>query len=304
MKTRTFPRALALAFGATLALTAAASAEPVAHEHLGLELGANLELAPGKGLAADGTILVVHGTLAHHDTEIMRALQRDLAARGLSSLAITLSLGLDKRRGAYDCALEHDHRHSDAPEEIAAWIDWLRAKGAGRVWLAGHSRGGAQVALYAANAPHAAVAGTLLLAPTTGDADATQADYHQATGRDLGLLLAAAQKQIDAGDGDGFIEVPLFLYCPQARVTAEAFLDYYEADPKRRLAALLPEIALPTLVVVAGADEVVPALPAMLAATRLPATMATATVEGADHFFRDLHGDDLADRIAVFVRGK
>ncbi|MGI9383086.1 MAG: hypothetical protein ACR2PO_08015, partial [Methyloligellaceae bacterium] len=119
-------------------------AEEVSIEHKGLALLGSLEVADGASLAQDGAVLLVHGTLAHHRMEIMATLQALLKERGLNSLAITLSLGLDRRQGMYDCGLTHRHRHSGAQAEIAAWVAWLQARGAGAITLLGHSRGGNQ----------------------------------------------------------------------------------------------------------------------------------------------------------------
>ena len=106
-----------------LAAVAQGRAEPVAHEYLGLEVGGNLELVDGKSLAADGVVLIVHGSAAHHRMEMIASLQGNFRQQGINSLAITLSLGLQKRAGMFECKLEHDHRHADASDEIVAWIE-------------------------------------------------------------------------------------------------------------------------------------------------------------------------------------
>ena len=80
-------------------------------------------------------LLMTHGTLAHNKMEIMATLQTLFAERGLSSLAISLSLGLDDRTGMYDCATPHRHRHADALGEIGAWLRWLKEQGAEPVSL-------------------------------------------------------------------------------------------------------------------------------------------------------------------------
>ena len=279
-----------------------AAAEEVSHEHLGLQLRGNLVVAPGKSLERDGVALVVHGTMAHHGMEIIRDLQANLQQRGISTLAVTLSLGLDNRSGMYDCALEHDHRHQDAVEEIAAWLAWLKEKGAGRVDLIGHSRGGAQVALFAAGAPAEFSGRLVLAAPLLDNAspDQTAARYEAQFGRPLMPLLEAARK-IEESDADEapLLEVPGFLNCRESRVSAAAFLDYY-AGMRQPVAELLEQVKAPTLVVVAGADELVPGVADALEVPGV-ATRKISVVDGADHFFRDLYGEDLADAIATFL---
>lgn len=55
----------------------------------------------------------------------------------------------DRGEDMYDCAKPHRHRLVDALDEIAAWVDWLKQRGASDIVLLGHSRGGNQAAWYA-----------------------------------------------------------------------------------------------------------------------------------------------------------
>ncbi len=236
--------------------------------------------------------------------EIVRDLQANLKQRGINTLAITLSLGLNRRKGMFDCALEHDHRHGDAVEELSSWADWLKGRGAVKVDLIGHSRGGAQAALFAAEEPGRLTGRLALVAPLIEPAPAeAEARYAAQFGARLAPHIEAARHKEDSGEADALIDVPGFLYCRNARVTAAAFLDYYGGG-QRALASLLQDIAAPMLVIAAGADEIVPDVAGSLRRAPLPKTVAIDTIEGADHFFRDLYGEDLADKIAAFLRPK
>jgi pimeloyl-ACP methyl ester carboxylesterase len=53
----------------------------------------------------------------------------------------------------------------------------------------------------------------------------------------------------------------------------------------------------PTLVVVAGKDEIAPDL-----AAKLPSDVRPVTIDGASHFFPDLYGEEAADMIAKFLK--
>lgn len=280
-----------------------ACAEEVFQEHLGLHLRGNFEVAPAKSLEKDGVALILHGTLAHNGMEIIRDLQANLGRRGISTLAVTLSLGLDRRTGMFDCALEHDHRHSDAVEELAAWFDWLREKGATRIDLIGHSRGGAQAALFTVDNPARLSGKLVLVAPllenTPGDVTADR--YAAQFGKPLGPLLETARKSTENGDGSALLEVPGFLNCRDARVTAKTFVDYY-GGTRPSVPGLLQRVKAPTLVVAAGADEIVPDVVDAIKAAALPANVTLREIDGSDHFFRDLYGEDLADEIASFLR--
>ena len=297
--------ALALALGLA-AGSSSARAEAVSQEYLGLEVTGNLEIAPGKSLAADGAALIVHGSAGHHGAEVIAALQQGLKQRGVNSLAITLSLGAQKRTGVFDCKLEHDHRHGDASDEIVSWVEWLQHKGAAKVYLVGHSRGAAQAALVMVERADLGVRGLVLAAPLYQTPVEIAARYEAAFGQPLAPLLDAAHRLIEAGDGDTLMAVPGFLHCKPARATAAAFFDYYSPDPQHDVVKLLGEIGAPSVVVVAGDDQLVPALPAALAeakaARRLGPRVEIVTVPGADHMFRDLFGDDLADKVAELVQ--
>ncbi len=298
-----------LAVAAALVLLAAvapARAEPVAQEYLGLEVGGNLELAPGKSLAADGVVLIVHGSAAHHRMEMIAGLQDNLKQQGINSLAITLSLGLQRRAGMFDCKLEHDHRHADASDEIVAWTEWLQKRGANRVFLLGHSRGAAQATLALVERPDLGIRGLIAAAPLYQTDAEIDARFAAAFGTPLAPLLVKARKLVEAGEGDTLLDVPGFLHCKPARVTAAAFHDYYAPDPQHDVLRLLGEVTIPGLLVVAGDDRITPTLAGAVAQAksdrRLPDNLAVETVDRADHMFRDLYGEELADRVVEFVK--
>ena len=71
------------------------------------------------------------------------------------------------------------------------------------------------------------------------------------------------------------------------------FLDAYQ----EMLPQLAAETGHPTLVVVAGKDEIVPDL-----GRKLPSQVQRVVIEGSGHFFPDLYGEDAADAIAAFLK--
>ncbi|MBD3816939.1 MAG: alpha/beta hydrolase, partial [Halothiobacillus sp.] len=99
----------------------AADKQEIKQTFNGLTLNANLMMADGKSYA-DDMVLLTHGTLTHKDRSTYAQLQKNLAAQGVSSLAINLSLGLNDRHGEYDCAVPHTHKHTDALKEIDFWV--------------------------------------------------------------------------------------------------------------------------------------------------------------------------------------
>ncbi len=265
-----------------------------------LTLMGNLQLADGKTLA-DGVVLMTHGTLAHNRMEIMETFQNLLAERGISSLAITLSLGVDKRKGMYDCANPHRHRHQDAMAEIGQWLTWLTKKGAKKVALLGHSRGGNQTAWFAAEKADPSIKAVILVAPMLWDEKKSAARYQQRYRKPLADMLAEAKRLRDAGKGDELMTGVGFLYCRNASVTPQAFLSYYTPDPRRNTAYLLPKIPVPVLVIAGTEDKVVTGLPEAIKPLADGKRITFSLIEDADHFFRDFAAEDAVDAISEFL---
>jgi len=263
---------------------APAHAEPVQIKPSLLRLNGNLELPPGK-TASDGLVVMVHGTLSWHGQETIAALQKNLKARGLGSLAVTLSLGVDDRQRTRRCDVVHDYALAGAKREVGLWLEWLKGQKAQHVDLLGFSRGGAQVAAFAPEFQN--VRKVVLLAPAFATSVEQAEIYKRSFGHDLAPEIEKAR------------ENPLqkrtvdFLTCKQATVLNATFLDGYAELPPR----LAAKTGHPTLVIVAGKDEVVPDL-----AKRLPSEVKPVVIDGADHFFHNLYGDDAAGLIAKFLK--
>lgn len=277
------------------------AAEEVRLQHAGRGLLANLELPQGKDLSQAPVALLLHGTLAHHEMEIIKTLQAGLQSRGVATLAITLSLGVDGRRGMFDCDREHDHRSVDAVDEIGAWIAWLGGRGATAVALIGHSRGAQQVASYVLSKPQNNISRIVLIAPLSDTPEMAAERYRAAFGAELAPALAAAEKLIDAGKGDTLVEVPGFLHCRSAKVTATAFTDAYDRHKYQIPLGVLDRLAAPVLVVAGSDDRVSPDVVKQVSARPPNPRVTLQVIDGSDHFFRDLFADDLAELVSAFI---
>lgn len=282
---------------------ARADEEEVTLKHGDLTLNGRLVLAEGKSLA-DGVVLLTHGTLAHNGMELIEAHQTALEEREISSLAITLGLGLDARTGMYDCSTPHRHRHEDALDEIGLWLDWLKSGGATEVTLMGHSRGGNQTAWFAAERMDPVVRHVVLIAPATWNGERQSATYRARHGRNLQPILDEASALVAAGKGDSLMSVPALLYCDDARASAESFLSYYRDDPRKHTPALLKKIAVPVLVIAGSLDDVVADLPEAVAPIADGKVIRLVVVDGADHFFLDFFTEDSADAVQAFIAGE
>lgn len=274
-----------------------AQAEEVKLDHQNLTLNGRLELAAGKQLR-DGVVLILHGTFAHNGMEIISGLQDRLKAQGLNTLAINLSLGVDDRHGQYDCSVPSRHKHTDALAELAAWTRWLEARGAQRIDLVGHSRGGNQVAWFAAEQAPKSLGRVVLIAPQTWSAEYQADSYQKRYGKSLPELLA----RVRMADPDALLGAVDFVYCASTRVAAASFIDYYRDEPRFDTPALLPKIAAPVMVAAASEDSVVPGLLEKTRPLAEAGKIKRVVLDGADHFFRDLYADDLAEAIGGFLK--
>lgn len=237
-----------VAMGFVMSPDVHAADEDVSLQHDGLALNGRLVVADGNALT-DGVVLITHGTLAHNGMEIIQAMQAALSERGHNSLAITLSLGLDNRTGMYDCKVPHTHKHTDALDEIGLWLSWLKGQGVENITLMGHSHGGNQTAWFAAERPDPMVKKVALIAPQTWDEQGQAASYERGYGVPLSQRLDQARQLVGAGKGQEIISDIGFIYCPGANASAEAFVSYYEPDPRMHTPNLIPEIKVPVLVV-------------------------------------------------------
>ncbi len=275
-------------------------AQEVTLLHKGLTLNANLELTKDKK-PGDGVILITHGGLVHNGVEIVVDLQNQLKERGYNTLAINLSLGLNNRHNEYDCQVTHHHRNIDAADEIGVWVYWLKQQGAKQATLLGHSRGGAQTALYVAEQDNALMKNVVLIAPAIRE-NTDAAGYLQRYGKPLAPLLAKAQKLIKDGKGDTVLEHIGILNCADTSATANSFVAYNGQDPRLDTPYLMHKIKKPILVVVAGNDEIVIGLEKKLTSLASDKRVQMKVIDGADHFFRDLYTDDLVEVIDAFLK--
>jgi len=283
---------------ATLLTSPTLSAEEITLQHDGLTLNANLEISDNRSLA-DGAVLIIHGTLAHNGMDIISTLQELLADEGYNSLAINLSLGQSDRHGMYDCTIPHTHKHSDALNEIGAWVDWLKSKGSDNIVLMAHSRGGNQTAMFTDQNNDPVVKAQILIAPQTWSAAEATAGYEKRYQQPLQPLLTKAETLADKG-GEQWLERTGFIYCADSKVTPDSFLSYYTPNEHLDTPTLLTSARLPTLVFYGTEDDVVTDLAEKMAVVSND-KVTTIGVEGSDHFFLDLYADEVIEGTLEFL---
>lgn len=284
-----------------LCVSSASFAEEVTLEFKGRTLNGELQMAEGRGIDAP-LVLLTHGTLAHNRMEIIEAFQTQLTDAGFNTLAINLSLGLDMRHGMYDCATPHRHTHREAVDELGAWLAWLKGKGASRIILLGHSRGGNQTAWFAAEHDDPVIEKVVLVAPMTWSKGADNRDYKKRFGKDLAPTLSRARQMVAKGKGNEMLKGVDFVYCAGTSASANAIVDYYANEPRFDTPSLLKKIPKPVLVIAGGDDTTVPDVEKKVKPLADGENVKLVVIDGADHFFRDLYSEEATEAIAQFIR--
>ena len=262
----------------------------------------------------DTAVILLHGTLAHNRMEIIKTLSTLISEDyGFSVLAPNLSLNDSDRMAkailnsgkAYDqpfaCSIEHNHTYFDALDELNVWVDYLKQEGFSKIVVGGHSRGGRQVSLYLADDKvDASVVGGFLIASGLGESETAEQEYKASTGLSLNTLV----KKFTKLEPSAFVDVPLFLYCEEPKVTAGAFVTEYTNDPRQNAPYNVSKIrGIPILVIGGSEDQVVPNIENDFKDLQGQKNLSIQIIDGADHFFRDLYADDVAGLIADLIDG-
>lgn len=281
-------------------MTTAASAEEVQIRYAGKTLNADLEIADGKTLG-DGVIVIVHALRQHYNSEIIRGLQERFKDAGRNSLAMTLSMGVDNRRGSYECTTPHRYLFQDAVDEGLAWLAWLKAQGVGPVVMLGHSLGANQALKLTVEHYDPQISALVLLSPMTMGVERLRDAYNMRYREDLDKVTAQAKALIAQGKADQLMRVD-GITCPQAEIAPATLLDYYggeplHADPTTHLS----RVAVPVFIVAGSADDRQPNVAAFLERFVDDKKIFLYTVESAGHFFRDLNLDEAAEETIAFL---
>jgi pimeloyl-ACP methyl ester carboxylesterase len=243
--------------------------------------------------------IVLHDTLGSYDDPLVRTLQNTFAKRGISSVAINLSLNQTRRIAPLDCGVEHAHRHEDALDEIRLWLDWLTAQGWGPAILSGVGRGGAQIAWYLAKEYESRVAAAILLGPNGLTPAQADADYRARYEAGLAALLTRLAKL----PPDAVVPDTPFLNCGAVAATKASIVSYYGVQPMRDTPTALADIKTPTLALTPGLTRDAPNSTTVerLEALKNPLVIVR-TIEDADAQFSFKAGDEMAEAIDAYLR--
>jgi pimeloyl-ACP methyl ester carboxylesterase len=274
------------------------AAREVSQEFNGLTLNANLEIAEGSDLSSP-VVLILHGFFGHYGMGIIKGSQRALLDNGRNSLAMNLSLGVDNRKGFFDCDSPNRHIQDNALVEIQAWVDWLKRQGTAEIVLLAHSRGANEAMVYTASRADPTIKNLVLLAPGIDD---SKLRYEERYGPNFDETLSRMHKAKQDGRGAELLDGVDFWFCPQARVTPDSFISYYGNDSRfRQIKQFLTKLPVPTLVIFGTQDDVVVSgleiIKPMIDGKRLQLFV----VDGAGHFFLDFNIDEAIEAMLEFL---
>jgi pimeloyl-ACP methyl ester carboxylesterase len=142
----------------------------------------------------------------------------------------------------------------------------------------------------------------ILLAPGTWKHGKEARNYKNIYKKDLTPILAKAETLIKDGLGNTLLNNVDFMYCPNTKVTAFTFADYYKPNPNRDTPSVVDQSKVPVLVIAASNDRVNPNI-ANRMKSHTSANVRLVVIEDAGHFFRDLVADEVADVISEYISG-
>jgi len=145
------------------------------------------------------------------------------------------------------------------------------------------------------------VAAVILIAPQTWSEAYATADYQERYGKPLAPVLEKARGLVEAGKGDTLMDPVDFIYCEQTRATAAAFVSYYTPDSNMDTPSLITDIKPPVLVIAGSEDTAIKGLPEKVEPLADGKHVQLMVIDGADHFFRDLYSEDIADAVAELL---
>jgi pimeloyl-ACP methyl ester carboxylesterase len=144
----------------------------------------------------------------------------------------------------------------------------------------------------------------ILIAPQTWSEAAAVQDYDKRFGKALEPQLERARLLDAEGRGAEMLAPVDFIYCAETSATAAAFLSYYSPDPRMDTPSLIPEIKVPVLVVAGSEDDVVEGLVEAVQPLADGERVNLIVLDGADHFFRDLYAEEIADDVQTLLEGE
>ena len=228
-------------------------------------------------------VLLIHGFLGTRDHATLKNLTTAIQDEGYSTLAPTLSLGIDKRKQSLACEAIHTHTMGSDIVEINYWVQWLIKKGHKQVILLGHSFGSLNMLVYLKQ----------YQTPEIVYAIATSlVDIEHAIGKQsVKNQLKEAYEQIKSNNKS--LNEYKISYCKKFISTPETFVSYAKWE-KNNILSLLSFIKSPVHIIIGEKDQRMDKnWPKLLVKQGTKVDI----IKGANHFFSDEFEFELHDQV-------
>lgn len=228
-------------------------------------------------------VLLIHGFLGTRDHATLKNLTNAIKDEGYSTLAPTLSLGIDKRKQSLACEAIHTHTMESDVSEINLWVQWLIKKGHKKVILLGHSFGSLNMLVYLKQ--HQIPEITYAIATSLIDIE------HAIGKQSVKNQLKEAYQQIK--NNNKSLNEYKISYCKKFISTAETFVSYAKWD-KKNILSLLKFIKKPVHIIMGENDQRMEKnWPNLLSKHGKKVDI----INGANHFFSDEFEFELHDQV-------
>ena len=280
---------LLLLAGTLLSLSIESHAATVSHKLNHSTI--NSEADYFKGNEQKPAVLIIHGFLTTNKFHTVLAISESLQDEGYTTLAPTLTLGINKRQNSIKCNSIHTHTLESDVSEIHSWVEWLIARGHKKIILIGHSSGSQEILEYTHTMPKENIISAIF----------TSLFYIK--GQEIGTreneivlakqLLNKKQKRPHKYS---------FLFCKNNYLaTAESYLSYMKLDRKYILNSL-KKLPISSYTIMGSADKrYLDVGENWLNEIRSTGTNLI-TVDGANHFFSSEHEFDLQNHVIEIVK--
>ncbi|MDX1351666.1 MAG: DUF1749 domain-containing protein [Thiomicrorhabdus sp.] len=236
-------------------------------------------------------ILIIHGFLTTNKFHTVIAMSKSLQDEGFTTLAPTLTLGINKRKNSIKCNSIHTHTLQADVDEIDSWVKWLMSRGHKKIIVVGHSSGSQEILEYLNTKPNENIIGSVF----------TSLFYLK--GQELGTLqneIVFAQEMLSKKQNRP--TKYSFLFCKNNYfATPESYLSYMKLDRNYVLESL-QQLNIPNYTIMGSADKRY----LSVGKNWLDEIEQTGTklivVEGANHFFSSEHEFDLQDHLVEIVK--
>lgn len=234
-------------------------------------------------------MLVLHGFLQNFEFLATRNIINGLAEMDYTVLAPNLSLGVPNRKQSKQCQAAHSTTLQDDLTEIDFWVKWLQQQGYTSIILVGHSWGSQHSLAYKLQYPGSPVSAIIAISLVRTNQPVS---VHATQIRQAHTRLQENNNALSAYK---------LSFCNDFTSTPKTYLSYAEWSDDHIIKSLsqLQKQQVPVYLIIGGADKRTDQ--AWLDQLKPRVTEVT-VIDGANHFFSQLHEFDLNDQLERILK--